>query len=289
MAQRKALGKGLDALIPQEAKAKPGEGGVLCPLDEIFPSTNQPRKTMDKTAIKELAQSIEESGLLQPLVVRPHPKGKKGYELIAGERRWRAAKIAGLDSVPVIVKEVDDREALALSLVENLQRENLNPIEEADAYHLLLTDFSFTQDEVAKKVGKNRSTVANILRLLKLPEEVKKQVRSGKLSEGHARAILSVESLSTMKELAKIIVDKELSVREAEDLARNWADRKTRKKSGKVVSSGQGDPFIRDLENNLKRLLGTKVKIIHKKNRGKIEIYYYSNEEMERIIELVRK
>jgi ParB family chromosome partitioning protein len=290
MAQRKALGKGLDALIPSEGKASAGVKGNLCPLQEIHPSSRQPRKNIDKALIKELADSIKQDGLLQPLVVRPRGKGRSGYELIAGERRWRASKMVGLAEVPVLVRDVDDREALALSLVENLQREDLNPIEEAEAYKTLISEFGLTQEEISRKVGKDRSSISNSIRLLKLPEGIKKDILEGRLTEGHARAILFIDEPAGMKEVAGIIIDRGLSVREAEDLARNWSQSRKPKGRAKARPGRQADPFIKELENNLKRHLGTKVKIVHKKNKGgRIEIYYYSNEDMERIIGLVRK
>ncbi len=290
MAQRKALGKGLDALIPSDARQAAAERANLCPIEDIHPSSRQPRKSMDKAQIEELSQSIKSSGLLQPLLVRPRKKGAPGYELIAGERRWRAAKLAGLESVPVLLRDVDDREALVLSLVENLQRQDLNAIEEADAYQLLLTDFDLTQEDVSKRVGKSRPTIANVLRLLKLPEEIKKKLRKGELTEGHARAILSAGTPERMKELAELIVKRDLTVREAEDLARERAGVKKGKAGPGRAADRKHDPFIRDLEAMLKRHLGTKVKIIHTKGKGgRIEIYYYSNQDLERIIGLVRK
>jgi ParB family chromosome partitioning protein len=292
MAQRKALGKGLDALIPQEERAKTaerGEGVNLCPVKDIYPSSHQPRKTIDEASIKGLSRSIKESGIIQPLIVRPRARGKPGWELVAGERRWRAARMAGLDQVPVVVRDMDDREALALSLVENLQREDLNPLEEAEVYQRLMREFNYTQEGLANKVGKDRSTIANSLRLLKLPIEVKKEILSGNLSEGHARVILTMESQARMKELASFILEKRLSVRGAEELANTWRTRPSRRKP-KTRAIRARDPFIEDLEDKLKRHLGTRVKIFHRPRRGgRVEIYYYSDEDLERIIGLVRK
>ncbi len=292
MAQRKVLGKGLDALIPQEERAKTGdreEGILLCPIKDVCPSLHQPRRTIDKGSIKDLSRSIKESGIIQPLIVRPRGRGEPGWELIAGERRWRAASMAGLSHVPVMVRDIDDREALALSLVENLQREDLNPLEESEVYQRLIREFNYTQEELAKKVGKNRSTIANSLRLLKLPTEVKKEILSGNLSEGHARAILAMESPARMRELASFILEKKLSVRGAEELANTWSTRPGRRKP-KARRIRARDPFVEDVENKLKRRLGTRVKIFHRPRQGgRVEIYYYSDEDLERIIGLVHK
>lgn len=294
MTRKKVLGRGLDALIPQDESAvAPSrvQGATLCPIEDIRPSSRQPRKHIDKASIKELSDSIRQSGIIQPLLVRPMPESEKAYELVAGERRWRAARLAGLESVPVIVREIDDREAMALSLVENLQREDLNPLEEADAYKLLIEDFGFKQDELAQKVGKDRSTISNSLRLLKLPDKVKKYLLAGQITEGHARAILTMSSQATMEDFAAAIIEQKLSVRAAEDLAATWTGKGQRSKRGKTSKTEkQKSAFIKDIEDKLKRALGTKVKIFHRpKKGGKLEIYYYSDEELERIIGLVQK
>ncbi len=274
--KKSALGKGLDALIPTE---KVGQGYVILGVDEIRPNTYQPRKDFDEEAIKELASSIQEKGIIQPIVVR---KGDNAYEIIAGERRWRAAQRVGLTKVPVIVKDVSGREALELALVENLQREDLNPIEEATAYEQLIEDFGLTHEDISKRIGKERSTITNQLRLLKLPEEVREALTKGEITAGHARAILGLQSLSKAKEILEAIIRDKLSVRRTEVLVKKLSEDKRA-----VIKPNEVGPYIKHLTDELKKALGTKVKIIDKGGKGRIEIEYYSNDELGRIIEIL--
>jgi ParB family chromosome partitioning protein len=275
--RKSALGKGLDALIPTE---KIGQGYVILGIDEIKPNTYQPRKDFDEEAIKELASSIQEKGIIQPIVVR---KSENTYEIIAGERRWRAAQRVGLTRVPVIIKDVSDREALELALVENLQREDLNPIEEATAYEQLIEDFGLTHEDISKRIGKERSTITNQLRLLKLPEEVREALIKGEITAGHARAILGLQSLNKAKEVLEAIRSQKLSVRRTEVLVKKLSEDKQT-----VIRPNDVAPYIKHLTDELKKALGTQVKIIDKGGEGKIEIEYYSNDELERLIEILR-
>ncbi len=273
-ARRRALGRGLGALIP--VARSPAESGLAdttsqARLDAILPNPYQPRANFTDETIDELAASIRQKGLLQPLLVR---RVGQQYQLIAGERRFRAAQRAGLTHVPVTVREADDREALELALIENLQRENLNPIEEARAYKRLCDEFGLTQDEVALRVGKNRSTITNSLRLLQLPREVRDQIEAGALSAGHARSLLGLESAKTQNEVARDIIRRRLSVRQTEALVRRKAE-------------GVGKDLDQQaLENALARALGTKVRLHPTKNgAGKIEIAYYSLAELSGLVE----
>jgi ParB family chromosome partitioning protein len=282
---RKALGRGLDALIPKDGGGGEGTGPesiVLCDVKKIFSSPLQPRQTFDEKSIKELSESIKAMGVLQPLLVRPRAKG--GYELVAGERRLRAARLAGLARAPAIVREMDDRSALELSLVENLQREDLDPLEEAQALQRLLTEFEYTQEELSKRVGKDRSTLANSLRLLNLPEKIKQDLRKGRITPGHARAILMAGTRSLMFSIRDAVVKQGISVREAESMARaaSKAGRRSSRK-GDVKISGGKDVHIRRMEEQLIRELGTRVKIIKSTKGGHIEIQFYSAEDLDRI------
>ena len=276
--KRSVLGKGLDALIPAE---KVGQGYVILGIDEIRPNTFQPRKDFDEEAINELAASIQEKGIIQPIVVR---KNMNAYEIIAGERRWRAAQRVGLTKIPVIIKDVSDREVLELALVENLQREDLNPIEEATAYGQLIEDFGLTHEEISKKIGKERSTITNQLRLLKLPEEVREALIKGEITAGHARVLLGLESPNKMKEVLEAIRKEKLSVRKTEKLVQKLlAGKQT------AIKSHDIDPYIKHLTDELKKALGTQVKIIDKGGEGRIEIEYYSKDELERLIEILAR
>lgn len=276
VAKRRALGRGLGALIPGDYGAEPETPEVealppsVLPISAIRPNPNQPRQLFDATAIAELAASIREKGVLQPLLVRPHDGA---YQLIAGERRYRAAMAAGMDQVPVIVRDVDDTEVLELALIENIQRENLNPLEEATAYSRLIDEFHLTQQQIAARVSKDRSTIANTIRLLSLPEEVRRDIESGNLSPGHARALINLEEDDAKIELAREIVHKRLTVRQAEQLA------KTRRQPTHDVE-------LVACERRLTETLGTKVRISTRRNgAGKIEIDYYSLEQLNGLID----
>jgi ParB family transcriptional regulator, chromosome partitioning protein len=268
-----ALGKGLDALIPDR-----GDNIIQVDIDRILPGKQQPRKIFNESALRELSSSIKERGVLQPILVSR--TGDGSFNLIAGERRWRASILAGLKKIPAIVKNVDSRDSLEMALIENIQREELNPIETAEGFNRLMQEFSLTQEELADKVGKERATVANYLRLLKLPSEIKDMLYADKLSMGHARALLAVEGRINQIEAARKIVRNGLSVRETEILARKAA------KPGKIVQ--EKDPQIASLEEKLIRHLGTRVNISQKnKKKGKIEIEYYSLEEFDRLLDIL--
>lgn len=277
-----ALGKGLGALLPEFGQAEP-KTLLYCGIEEIIPNRSQPRKHFDESKLQELAESIKEKGILEPLIVR---RTDQGYELIVGERRWRAAQKAGLKEVPVIVKEVEGREVLEISLIENLQREDLNPIEAAEAFKHLIEEFNLSQEDLSKRIGKDRTTITNTLRLLKLPLEVRNQLLQNRITSGHARAILSLESKEKQKELCALIIKKGLSVREAESIAKRWAE-KPKKSIIPVKPRGDLESQLSSLQDSMRKYLGTKVHITQKGKRGKIEIEYYSHEDLERIVEAI--
>lgn len=271
-----ALGKGLDALLPDR-------GGEVIEIEvgKIQPNEYQPRKVFKDEALRELAASIKEKGVLQPVIVSRVGDGT--FKLIAGERRWRASSLAGLKKVPALVKDVSSQDSIEIALIENIQREELNPIETADAFHRLMKDFKLTQEALSERVGKDRTTVANYLRILKLPDEIKALVNDGSLTLGHAKALLSLEDPQKQIETAKKIVREGLSVREAEALcsgpAPSSAAKAKKEKKRKL-------PEVADLEDKLIQALGTKVRIEHKGKKGKIEIEYYSLDELDRLLEL---
>ena len=272
-----ALGKGLESLLPIKT-----EDIVTIDIDRIIPGEQQPRKVFKDAALRELAASIKEKGVLQPIIVTRTGDGT--FRIVAGERRWRAASLAGLKKIPAMIKDVASEESLEIALIENIQREDLNPIEMAEAFHRLMTDFRLTQEELSAKVGKERATVANYLRLLKLPEEIKRLVNDETLSMGHARAILSIEGKSGQIEAARKIIGKSLSVREAETLTKKWVSEAKKKTYLK-----ERDPQIESIEERLISHLGTKVRIHHRGNRGKIEIEYYSLDELDRLLEILMR
>jgi ParB family chromosome partitioning protein len=292
---KKVLGKGLSALM----SSKSSEGALnkeISSLDinqsgnvayvktmSILENRLQPRQNYDESKLEDLKASIKEKGVLQPILVRRH---EEGYEIIAGERRLRAAKAIGLEEVPVIIKNVTDREALVLALVENIQREELNAIEEALGFKRLLEEFQFTQEAVAEAIGKDRSTVTNLLRLLRLPEEIQKQVADAELSMGHARALLGLEDASIQKKMAKVIIDRGLSVRQVEDLV------KKAHQGQNIVHAAATKPKNRDieiLEEELRKILGTKIFIEDKMGKGKLIIEYYTLDDLDRILGVLRK
>lgn len=289
----RGLGKGLDALIPVSSDARNKRAGngaekeqgteTLVKITEVEPNREQPRKTFDEDALNELADSIKQFGLLQPILVQ---KRKDHYEIIAGERRWRAAKLAGLKEVPVIVKELTEQEILEISLIENIQRENLNPIEEALAYKKLLNEFNLKQEEVAERVSKSRTAVTNSMRLLKLADEVQQMVIDEQISTGHARALLGIEDNEAQIAHAKKIVDEKLSVRDIEKLVKS-INQPTKEKKISVKNKTQ-DFIYQDIEEKLKLSLGTKVSVTAKENgTGKIEIEFYSGDDLERLLDLL--
>lgn len=291
--KRGGLGKGLDSLIPNNKGNKSDPvvekeeknvipGPIMMKINDVEPNREQPRKNFEEDALLELADSIKQFGILQPLIVQ---KRKDYYEIIAGERRWRAAKMAGVKEVPVIVKEYTEQEMVEISLIENIQRENLNPIEEAMAFKKLLTEFHLKQDEVAERVSKSRTAVTNSMRLLKLNEKVQQMIIDDMISTGHARALLAIDDQELQHTVANKIFDEKLSVRETEKLVKELKNPKKEKNPKQEVENA----FVyKDLEEKIKNIVGTKVHVNHKANgKGKIEIEYYSDDELERIFELL--
>jgi ParB family chromosome partitioning protein len=277
MNHKKVLGRGLGALIPQREPAPSASGLAEIPLSQISPNPYQPRKIFNEASIDELARSVRQHGIVQPLVVT---RAGDRYKLIAGERRFRAAQKAGLTSVPAVIKEIaQEGDALQIALIENIQREDLNPMEEALAYHQLHEDFGLTQEEISQRVGKERSTVANFLRLLKLPEAVKKLLASGQLSMGHARALLAIESAKKQEQLAARVVKRNLNVRQTEMLAAATST-KSEKKPEK-----EKDVFTRDAEEKLQRALRTKVEIDRRRRGGVIHLRFGSEDELIRVVD----
>lgn len=282
---KRGLGKGLGALIVQEhmevEEAVVSEKVTEFQLSKIFPNKNQPRKDFSEDKLNKLADSIKEYGVVQPIVIRKSTDDL--YEIVAGERRWRASQIAGLKTIPAVVKELEDDEFAEIALIENLQRENLNAIEEAIAYQYMIDDHSLTQDKLAKVVGKSRTYITNILRLLKLDPNVQALVREGKISTGHGRTLLSVTDEKMRMGLAHKIIKEDMSVRELEKVVKSLKEKPTKHH---VIHKTQ-DPIIQDFENHLKSYFGTKVSISHDVDKGKIQINYYSEEELNRILELL--
>lgn len=306
MPTKKGLGRGLNQLIPTgdeartKSKSTPGETTKTITkeivkevvkeveqkikITQIEPNKSQPRKQFDEDALQELADSIKQYGVLEPLIVT---KKGKFYEIIAGERRWRAARLAGVKEVPVVIREYTDREIMEISLIENIQREDLNPIEEALAYESLINEYSLTQEEVAEKVSKNRSTIANSLRLLKLCDEVRQMIIEDKLTTGHARALIPIEDAELQTEAANYIFDNKLSVRDTEIYIKKLLSIPKESK-GNIVATNDLSVFYNDIESRLKDILGAKIAIKSKNNdKGKIEINYYSQDELERITEML--
>lgn len=292
----RGLGKGLDSLIPNavgEAKAKKEVSkekaeerttpDTMVKITMVEPNRKQPRKNFDEDALLELSDSIKQFGVIQPIVVQDR---KDHYEIIAGERRWRAAKMAGIKEVPVIIKNYTEQEIVEISLIENIQREDLNPIEEAQAYKRLLTEFNLKQDEVAERVSKSRTAVTNSMRLLKLSEEVQQMVINDMLSTGHARALLAVENPEEQYTLAQKVFDEKLSVRDVEKLVKNiHKPTKTKKPDNKALSI-----IYQDIEEKLKQALSTKVSVVAKEEgAGKIEVEFYNHEDLERLMEIITK
>lgn len=280
--ERRALGKGLSALIPE--KAVVGETHkeeiIYVQSGQIKPNPFQPREDFDQQSIEELAQSIKEKGVIQPLLVR---RRGDDYELIAGERRLRASNILGLKEIPIIVRDVSDQDSLELALIENIQREGLNPIEEAHAYQHLIDKFKVTQEKISEVLGKARVTITNTLRLLKLPHEIQGEMKKGRISFAHGRALLEIEDANHQRKLVQDIISKGLSVRELESLIKSSRPKLIKRKIGQ----GQREPLVAILEEQLQHALATKVRISKRKKRGHINIEFYSQEDLERIVNVI--
>ena len=278
--KKKGLGKGLGALIPDaDILARTSDQFFYCGIEEITPNPYQPRHNVRDKAFEELVQSIRERGVLQPLLVR---SAEEGYQLIAGERRWRAAQMAGLQRVPVVIKESAEPESFELALIENIQRKDLNPIEEGAAYRRLQQEFNLSQENIANKIGKDRSTVANMIRLLKLPDRVRTDLVEGVLSMGHARALLALPTSAAQLQARNTIIKKGLSVRDTEKLVQSLLKRE---KKPKIVA--EPDSHMRSIVDQLIRHFGTKVKISRRGKLGRIEIDFYSDEDLKRILDLL--
>ena len=299
---KKGLGRGLGALFDDSKSEKSSEGFdflsdlsdteiadsdsiKMIKVRDIEPNKNQPRKTFDKEKLEILSSSIATHGIVQPILVKPNINGT--YMIVAGERRWRAAKLAKLKEVPCVIRQLDEPAVMEIALIENLQREDLNPIEEAEGYRRLMETCELTQEEVAEKVGRSRSAVANSLRLNNLSERVKQMVIDGKLSQGHARALLSITDDNEQFELAKFIIEKGLNVRQVEKLVSDTSENKKKPKTKQVT--GMMKKYFSEVENDLGSRLGTKVKISEGANKGKIEIEYYSKDDLERILFELKK
>lgn len=279
--KQSGLGKGLGALMLENNTDSMVSTDTLA-VNDIIPNKEQPRKTFDEAALQELADSIKQHGVLQPLLVRPLTTG--GYQLVAGERRWRASRLAELKEVPVIIKELSDTEAMEIAIIENLQREDLNPIEEAEGLQALIDKCGFTQEEVATSVGKSRPAITNALRLLRLPQEVRQMTKDGDISAGHARALLAFDNESMMLECAKQIVDKKLTVRDVEKMAKRPKTSKIKASSGKAR-----DSFYDEVELALSDALGTKVKVYNGRNKGTLEIEFYTLDDLKNIANAIAK
>ncbi len=285
MKPQRGLGRGLNALLSDEALnvANSDEAVVkLVDINDVEPNFGQPRKDFSEAELQELSKSILEHGIIQPLIVRE--KGEK-YEIVAGERRYRAARIAGVNEIPIIIKAFSDQQTLEVALIENIQREDLNPMELANAYSLLMERFDLSQEEVADKVGKSRPTVSNIMRLLKLGPYAQEKLREGLITIGHAKVLLTVKDAQVQKELVERIMDQVLTVRELE----KYIEELEKNKSKKNQKKPESNPFYREIQENLQKILGTKVSISKGTKKGKIEIEYYSDEQLTRIIEMMNK
>ena len=280
------LGRGLNALLGDPEIPDAGEGTVTLPISQVEPGLNQPRKRFDPEALDELAQSIQTHGIIQPITVRRLSSGY--YQIIAGERRWRAAKIAGLSEVPAVIIEADDRKVMEIGLIENLQREDLNPAEEARGYKVLLEEYGLTQEQLAQQMGKSRPAIANTLRLLALPVELMEYLEDGRLSAGHARALLPLPSSADQKKAAEQIIQEQLSVRQTEVLVKAMLKEPGKEKK-KALLSDDVKLALSELEKDLSGSLGRKVKIAHKGNKGKIELEYYDPDDLETLLDTLKQ
>ena len=279
---KKALGKGLDALISVESEIESSSIAEL-ELEKIDVNKSQPRKSFDEKKINELADSIKENGVIQPIVVR---KAGERYQIVVGERRYRAAKKAGLKKIPVVIKDINDEKTIEIALIENIQREDLNPIEEASAYKTIIERESITQEELAKRIGKSRSYIANMMRLLELPDKIKEYVSRGTISVGHAKAILSLNKKEEMEKYADEIINRGLSVREIEKIVKNSGNIEPGENVPRETPSLE-NPFVKQVEESLINKLGTKVKVKYRAGKGAILIEFFSDEELERLIDIL--
>lgn len=287
--QREALGRGLGSIFQMSKAANDQQSSIIfCSLSKVIPSEIQPRKYFDEASLEELSRSIHEKGLLQPILVRPHPGKTDHYQIIAGERRWRAAQRAGLDEIPIVVKQTDEQEVMELALIENLQRENLNPIEESRAFQELIERYSYTHEELAQKLGKSRPVVANALRLLRLPEEVCQFLMEGRLSTGHARALVILEDPAKQIELSRRIIDEGLNVRQTESLVKRLKSL-SQNPTASSAKSAPISPHSNWLEDRFRQYLGTKVSLQQNNGKGKLVIEFFSKEDLDRIYQLILK
>lgn len=278
---KKGLGKGLGALISTDDDEKTGVLEIR--INDIEPNKGQPRKNFNDEKLTQLSESIKQHGIVQPIIVR---KEDNVYKIVAGERRWRAARLAGIKTVPVVVREITNKQVMEIALIENIQREDLNPLEEAEAFEKLLSEFHMTQEELSNTIGKSRSAIANTIRLLGLSDIVKQFLISGEISSGHARALLAVEDKSEQDELCKEIIDRSLNVRQTESLIKSYLKNDLKTNENKTESN---DEQYLKIEEELQNIFGTKVKLFSKNKKGKIMIEYYSSDELERIMELINK
>lgn len=285
MNKKYGLGKGLRALIPENALEEETEikkNAIFIDIDLISANKTQPRKNFDEQKILQLSQSIQEHGIIQPLIL--NKTGDDTYSIVAGERRWRAAKLANIKEVPAIIMNLSDKEILEVSLIENIQRQDLNPIEEALAYKRLINDFNLTQEELSVKIGKSRTAITNCMRLLNLDSRVQEYVIDGVITEGHGRALLGVEDGELQYKLSQNIIDENLTVRDIEKIVKNLNSSKSTKKD----NIKKENPYYVDIKEKLEELFGTKVSLMDKKNKGKIEIEYYSQEDLQRILDVLK-
>lgn len=284
MNKKFALGKGLSALIPGEVSSDVTQDSLLIPINKIKNNSSQPRKAFDNDSLVELAESIKNHGIVQPLILT---KDNDEYIIVAGERRWRAAKLLGLKEVPAIIMELTEKEVLEISIIENIQRQDLNPIEEGLAFIRLLSEFKLTQEELSRRLGKSRVTIANVMRLTNLDERVQQYLIDGVLSEGHGRTLLRIPYMDIQYEVAQQAIDNKLSVRELENRVKNMLIARENSTIKFKQEENEANPYYKDVRNKLQDYFGTKVNLSSKKNKGKIEIEYYSEEDLQRILDII--
>lgn len=285
MSKKFALGKGLGALIPEEVVEDASHKSLYISINKIKSDSDQPRKAFDSEKIVELAESIKTHGIIQPLILRK--ESDEQYVIVAGERRWRAAKMAGIQEVPAIVMDLNDKDTLEISLIENIQRQDLNPIEEAMAYKKLINDFKITQEDLSKRIGKSRVAIANTMRLMNLDTRVKQYLIEGIISEGHGKVLLGIEDKDKQYDVAQKLIDEKWSVRYLEKLVKKINENKDKAKEEEKLDIVTINPYYKELKDQLQNYFGTKVNISNKKNKGKIEIEYYSEDDLQRILDII--